>query len=75
MESYKNLSGNSGIIAYQIDDDSIKVQFHNVSIYLYNYDKPGQFYVEEMKRLAIAGQGLNRFISKYVKKNYAARLR
>lgn len=31
--------------------------------------------VEEMKKMARAGRGLNSYIFKYVKKNYAAKLR
>jgi hypothetical protein len=39
MNSYKNLSGNSGVVAYEIDAQSIKVQFNDPksSIYLYTY--------------------------------------
>jgi len=29
MERYKNRSGNSGVVAYEIGDDSIAVEFHS----------------------------------------------
>jgi len=75
MERYKNLGGDSGIVAYEIADESIKVQFRDQSLYLYNYQRPGSQHVEHMKELAINGRGLNSFISRIVRKNYASKLR
>jgi hypothetical protein len=75
MERYKNLGGNSGVAAYEIDSNSITVQFVTGSVYLYTYKSTGSENIEEMKLLAISGQGLNSFISKYVKKSYESKLR
>ncbi len=75
MELYKNLGGDSGVVAYEIGDDSIKVQFSDGSLYLYNYQSAGSHNIEQMKGLAIAGRGLNSFISRVVKKGYASKLR
>ncbi len=75
MERYKNLSGNSGIVVYEIGDDSIKVEFRDGHLYLYTYQSAGRINIEKMKELAIAGRGLNTFISKFVRKHYASRLR
>jgi len=75
MERYKNLGGDSGVTAYEIGDDSIVVQFNTGSVYLYNYQSTGKNNIEHMKELAIAGQGLNSFISRVVKKGYASKLR
>jgi len=75
MARYANLGGNSAIETYEIGDDSITVGFKGNSEYLYNYSKPGRSHVEEMKKLAQAGQGLNSYIGKFVRKNYAAKLR
>jgi hypothetical protein len=75
MEHYKNLGGDSGVTAYEIGDDFIKVQFRDGSLYLYNYQSAGRSNIEHMKELAIAGRGLNSFISKVVKKAYASKLR
>ena len=73
MQLYNNLGGNSGIIAYAIGDDYIDVQFHGGAIYRYSYVSTGMERVEQMKQLAVQGQGLNSFISKNVKTDYAAR--
>ena len=73
MQPYNNLSGNSGIIAYAIGDDYIDVQFHSGVTYRYSYVSTGMERVEQMKQLAVQGQGLNSFISRFVKTDYAAR--
>jgi len=75
MESYKNLGGDSNVIAYEIGTDYIKVQFGDGSIYLYTYESAGQSNIERMKSLAIEGEGLNSFIMKNVRKSYASKLR
>jgi hypothetical protein len=74
MQRYKNLSGDSGVISYEIGKDFIKVQFADGSIYLYNYSSPGEDEVEVMKTLATSGSGLTTFINKYVRGNYAGKL-
>jgi len=74
MQHYKDLNNDSGILAYESGDDYIKVQFKDGAIYLYNYNKPGSQHIEEMKRLANNGNGLNSYIGKYVKSNYAFRM-
>lgn len=74
MQNYLNLDGKSGISRYENGSDFIKVEFNDGSIYLYDYSAPGQSQVEEMKRLAIEGRGLNSYIGKFVIKNYAAKL-
>jgi hypothetical protein len=75
MERYQNLGGDSGIVAYEIGDDFIKVQFHDGPVYLYTYESTGQAAIEHMKELARAGHGLNSYISRVVRKQYAAKLR
>jgi len=75
MEIYKNLGGNSNVRAYEIEGESITVQFGDGSVYLYTYQSAGQDKIEQMKILAIAGRGLNSFIMRRVKKAYAAKLR
>lgn len=73
MEEYKNLGGNSGIKAYAIGKDYIEVQFSDNSIYRYSYGRAGAIHVEEMKKLAVSGRGLNSYIMKYVRLNYDPR--
>ncbi len=75
MEKYANNGRDSGVIAFEIAQDSITVEFKDHSLYLYNYAKPGVAVVERMKALARAGQGLNSYISTTVKKNFARKLR
>ena len=75
MERYKNSGGNSGVSAYEIADDSIKVKFSDNSVYLFSYRKPGSSHVEKMKILAIRGQGLNSYINTNVKYLYESKLR
>ncbi|MDT3623206.1 hypothetical protein [Cronobacter malonaticus] len=75
MERYQNRGGDSGIVRYEIGDDSIIVQFHDNSMYLYNSIRPGKVTVDHMKMLAKAGQGLNSYISRTVRKNFYQKLR
>ncbi|MBA2657243.1 MAG: hypothetical protein H0U70_09740 [Tatlockia sp.] len=71
MEAYHNKSGISGVVAYELGSDFIKVKFQkNNCVYLYNYLVPGNAHVETMKKKAIAGIGLATYISKYVNENY-----
>ena len=75
MQHYKNIGGNSGVTAYEIGADSITVQFKDGATYLYTYGSAGRDAIERMKLLAVAGSGLNSFISTTVKKGYARKLR
>ncbi len=65
MESYANVSGQSGIVAYQIGTDCITVQFKSGRhvLYLYSYSSAGNTAIETMKKLAQNGQGLHSYIS------------
>jgi hypothetical protein len=71
MILYKNLNGNSNVLAYEIGPDYINVQFKGTAkIYCYSYQSAGAGNVEAMKRLAQNGSGLNSFINKNVKYLY-----
>jgi hypothetical protein len=70
MEPYKNLGSDSGVAAYEIGDDYIRVQFTDGAIYLYTYASAGADNIEEMKSLARNGEGLNAFINTTVRKLY-----
>lgn len=74
MERYKDLDHDSNILAFEIGSDYIIVVFKDNSSYLYNSTRPGINIVNQMKRLASVGEGLNSFIMKYVRKNYAQKL-
>lgn len=74
MKPYKNLSGNSGVLAYEVGPDYIKIKFRGGAVYLYNYSATGRDNVERMKKLAEEGKGLSTFINKYVRDDYVAKL-
>lgn len=71
MERYRNSGGGSGVSAYEIGSDYILVKFSGTArTYRYSYRKAGQNHVENLKRLAQRGSGLNSYINKYVKHLY-----
>jgi len=73
MTPYKNIHGNSNVLSYEITEISIHVLFKSGTQrnYLYDSNKPGAAIVETMKKLAQQGYGLNSYISKTVKSNFA----
>lgn len=75
MEQYKNLGRDSGVSFYEINSESVTVQFNTGKIYLYTYQSAGSQNIEEMKLLAKNGEGLNSFINRVVRKKYASILR
>ena len=75
MIPYKNLSGNSGVKAYESGRGYIKIEFAGGDVYLYDDEVPGKAFVDAMKKLAVKGKGLATFISKYVREDYAKKLR
>ena len=56
--------------AYEILKDSIILQFQYKDLYLYDYEKPGESHVEQMKILAKKGKGLTTYINQNVRDNY-----
>lgn len=74
MLRYGNLSGDSGVVAYENGSDSIMVQFADGMAYVYTYASAGRGNVETMKRLAASGRGLSTFIVQNVRKRYARKL-
>ena len=75
MERYRNRGGDSNVARYEIGPDYLKVEFGDGGLYLFDYTKPGRENVERMKKLAIAGEGLNSFINTNVRKNYSRKIR
>ena len=70
MQRYKNLGGNSNVIAYLKGKDYIDVQFGTGKIYRYSYRSAGASKVEQMKILADQGRGLNSYIMRYARNDY-----
>ena len=73
MRPYKNTSGHSGVISYEITEDGIIVRFTD-AIYSYTYSSAGKKNVERMKRLAESGEGLSTFISREVKERFEEKI-
>jgi hypothetical protein len=68
MERYRNSGGDSGVSSFEIGTNYITVRFSgSIRTYQYSYRKAGQHHVENMKRLARSGNGLNSYINRYVK--------
>lgn len=65
MQTYRNLSGNSGVSAYAIHDDAITVRFIDGDTYRYTRAGVGARHLAAMKKLAQAGAGLSAYISRH----------
>ncbi|MHB1205033.1 MAG: hypothetical protein ACYCZX_05665 [Rhodospirillaceae bacterium] len=74
MERYANLSGDSGVEAFEISADSIRIRFRHGETYVYNARAPGSREVEHMKKLARAGKGLSSYIARVVKTRFDSKL-
>ena len=71
MKKYINASGNSGVLAYEIGSDWIKLKFTSGGeVYTYSHNKAGRHHVERMKILALRGSGLATYINQNVKDLY-----
>jgi hypothetical protein len=75
MEKYKNLDGDSGVASYEVGDTFVRVMFSDGAVYLYTNGSAGEQNINQMKMLAVNGDGLNAFINKNVRKKYAKKER
>lgn len=75
MHPYRNLSGTSGVVAFEPGDQHIDIEFQDGHRYRYDYTKPGRWEVESMKAIAQTGKGLATFINQHVRERFAAKLR
>ena len=64
MKPYLNRTGKSGIVAYEYDDTSIRVRFHDGKTYEYSAVRIGMDNLAMLKRCADSGEGLNAAINK-----------
>ena len=71
MGQYKDIEGDSNVLAYEVGQDSITIMFNSGDVYLYDYRSAGQHHIEQMKELAVVGEGLNGYIRQYVQGNFA----
>ena len=70
----KGRSARSGVVAYELHDDAIDIEFANGDVYRYDTTTPGPVDVELMKRFARAGRDLATYINRYVRDRYAKKL-
>ncbi|EPL4524678.1 hypothetical protein QCK34_002015 [Enterobacter asburiae] len=75
MPAYSNKGGDSGVVFYETNHDSIIVRFSDGMNYVYDSVKPGAAGVSKLKELASAGQGLNSYINTVIKTNYSRKYR
>ena len=71
MRSYRDIDGDSGVVAYSVSGTSITVRFHDGSEYVYDSIRPGSYHVQQMIALAERGDGQNRYINKHVGRNFS----
>lgn len=70
MRPRKKSDRDSLVKRFEIGEDFIKVELSSGASYLYTYESAGKNNIEEMKRLAHAGDGLNSFINTCVKNKH-----
>lgn len=74
MHRYRNQSGESGVTAYELGDDSITIQFTGGDRYLYTGRSAGSENIAKMQELAREGRGLSTFVSQHIRQRYARKL-
>lgn len=75
MKPYRDVDHDSGVAAYDDGAGSMLVQFKDGAVYEYTDASAGAANIAEMTRRAAAGDGLNAFITKHVRKRYSRRVR
>ncbi len=74
MTIYRDWDQDSGIRAYEIGSTHIDVAFKDGAVYRYTALSAGRAYLDRMVVLARAGDGLNEFINRAVRKRYSEKL-
>lgn len=70
---YANLGGNSSVRGYDHGEDWFVVMFSDGSRYLYTLKSTSRESLDTMRKYATEGKGLNSYIMRLVKTNYAGR--
>jgi hypothetical protein len=65
MRRYPNFSGDSGVDAYELGADFIKIRFRRGVVYWYTKASVGARHMAALKRLAKRGWGLATYISQH----------
>lgn len=74
MHRYRNISGESGVVAYDIGKDAITIEFTGGERYLYTERSAGAENIAKMQELAREGRGLSTFVSQHIRTRYARKL-
>jgi hypothetical protein len=74
MQRYKNLSGDSGVVSYELGPGAIAVEFSNGDVYVYTNRSAGKSNIAQMQKLAQEGCGLSTFISQNVHDRFEQKL-
>lgn len=74
MTPYRDWDQDSGIKAYELGSSYMDVAFKDGAIYRYTSVSAGQANIDRMIVLARAGDGLNQFINRAVKKRSSERI-
>lgn len=62
MIPYKNVHRLSSILAYEISDESIRIEFVSGAVRDYTFQNVGREHVEAMKKCAVRGKGLGSYV-------------
>lgn len=73
MAKYANKSGRSNVSNYKSTRGKLNVTFKDDSNYVYTPGSAGPYAMRRMRQLAKRGVGLNGYINRKVKKNYASK--
>lgn len=63
MKPYRNLSGDSGVVGYEIGRNYIRIRFSSNDDYTYEAGRVGRKHLAELQRRAAAGRGLATYIN------------
>ncbi|NNN04354.1 MAG: hypothetical protein HKL90_00490 [Elusimicrobia bacterium] len=72
---YKNLSGSSTVLKYEIKKDGLTIRFADHTVYRYTNQSAGPENIRKMKTLANAGKGLGTFITANLKDRFLRKIR
>jgi hypothetical protein len=75
FKRYKNLSGQSKVVSYEIRKDGLTIRFSDCTAYRYTNQSADPANISKMKALAIAGKGLGTFIDANVKDRFLRKVR
>ncbi|GAA6190345.1 hypothetical protein NBRC116597_02640 [Phaeobacter sp. NW0010-22] len=75
MPRYRDVDHDSNVFAYEVGQNFIDVEFKGGATYRYSLASVGAEALQTMIALAEAGEGLNSFINRRVRKSFETRLR